>query len=581
MKNFIVLSIVLLMLSGFTSAQNLDEWLTKFEKSDYLSTDDYENSAAYFKKLAENSEYAHYFTFGVSPQGRELAAVIVSKNQNFDPVPLSQRKVPLVMIQNGIHSGEIEGKDACMIMLREILITKEKFNYLDNVDLLIIPIFNVDGHERKSPFNRINQNGPQEMGWRTTSQNYNLNRDFMKADAPEMQALLKLFSDFLPDFYIDTHTTNGADYQYTITYDIQRWQNVYPAASKWISDEYIPFIESEFDKSSYFISPYVGYKKRDVKNGVTYWASSPRFSHGYAVVQNRPGLLIETHMLKPYKDRVFSTQILLEATIKKVGKDSDLLLSINREADEYYSNRSLRHIPLNLTLLDTSFSTMKYKGFKSVRKFSEIAGTEITVYSDIPFEIEVPVYDVFEVKDSALIPLSYYIPKEYEEIVVRLKLHGIEVKELNDNEDREVVVTKFDDVKFPSNPFENRFQPTFTYNEFTETRTLLRGGYLIETNQRTLPVIVHLLEVNAPDSFIKWGFFNHIFERKEYFEVYSMEPIAQQMYKNNKHLRTEFEEKLKDENFAKNLYARLNFFYERSEYFDKKYREYPVYKILR
>lgn len=581
MKKFIALSILLLLISGNPQAQNVDEWSTEFEISDFLSTDDYENSIKYFKKLAENSEYAHYFTFGVSPQGRELAALLLSKNQNFNPIDLNEREVPLVMIQNGIHSGEIEGKDACMIMAREILITKEKINYLDKVDLLIIPIFNVDGHERKSPYNRINQNGPEEMGWRTTAQNYNLNRDFMKADAPEMQALLKLFSDYLPDFYIDTHTTNGADYQYTITYDIQRWQNVYPAASKWISEEYIPYIESEFDKSSYLISPYVGYKKRDVKNGVTYWASSPRFSHGYAVLQNRPGLLIETHMLKPYKDRVISTQLLLEATIEKVGEDSKLLLSINREADKYFSNRSITHLPLSLTLLDTSFYSMPYKGFEPERKFSEIAGTEITVYTDIPFEIDVPVYDVFDVRDSAVIPLAYYIPKEYKEIVDRLELHGIEAKELSKSEDREVVVTKFDDVKFPTNPYEKRFQPTYSYNEITEIRTLAKGGYLVETNQRTLPVIVHLLEVNAPDSFMKWGFFNNIFERKEYFEVYSMEPIAKQMYENDEILRTEFNEKLKDENFAKNIYARLNFFYERSKYFDEKYNEYPVYKILR
>lgn len=582
MKKIIVISFLLLTSFAFqVLAQSDNIWKTKFEETGFVSTDDYESSMAFFKMLAECSEYADIFSFGISPQGRDLNAVIVSKNHNFKPVPLSERNVPLLMIQNGIHSGEIEGKDACMILLREILITKEKFDYLDKVDLLIIPIFNVDGHERKSPFNRINQNGPDEMGWRTTSQNYNLNRDFMKADAPEMRALLKLFNNFLPDFYVDTHTTNGADYQYTITYDIQRWQNVFPKSANWIVNEYIPFIESDFEKSEYLISHYVGFKNRDVKSGITYWASSPRFSHGYAVLQNRPGLLIETHMLKPYKDRVFSTKELLEATIKKVNEDFEELILINREADRYYAERRINFLPLNLSLLDTSFTKTVYKGFEPEKKFSKITDSEITVYSNTPFEIEVPVYDVFEIRDSAEIPQAYYIPKEYEEIVERIKLHGIEVKQIGKNEEREVVVTKFGEIKFSSNPYEGRFTPTYTYEEIIETRTLEKGSFLIETNQRTLPVIVHLLEVNAPDSFMKWGFFNHIFERKEYFEVYSMEPIAQQMYDNDENLRIEFEERLKDENFAKNPYARLNFFYERSEYFDKKYKEYPVYKIMR
>ena len=196
-------------------------WETVFEKSGFVSTADYQQSMDYFQKLADYSEYAELYSFGSSPQGRKLKYLLVTKESNIRFPPGVELFKPTILIINGIHSGEIEGKDASMLLLREILITKEKEYLLDSLNIIVIPIFSVDGHERKSKFNRINQNGPEEMGWRTTAQNLNLNRDWMKADAPEMQAMLKLVNEWDPDFIIDTHTTNGADYQYTVTYSIE------------------------------------------------------------------------------------------------------------------------------------------------------------------------------------------------------------------------------------------------------------------------------------------------------------------------------------------------------------------------
>ena len=187
------------------------EWLTLFEKSKFQKSPSYEDTISYFQKFANKTPYAKLFTIGNSAQGREIKCLVVAGNEEFSPEKAKQSGKAIILIQNGIHSGEIEGKDACMLLLRDMLVTKEKFNLLKNVILLIIPVFNVDGHERVSPFNRPNQNGPLMMGWRTTAQNLNLNRDYMKADAPEMRAWLKLFSAWLPDFIIDNHTTNGAD----------------------------------------------------------------------------------------------------------------------------------------------------------------------------------------------------------------------------------------------------------------------------------------------------------------------------------------------------------------------------------
>src|SRR5690606_39622609 len=232
---------IIFYLICFCCTAAAQDWTTKFERSDFLETARYNESINYFKQLADHSEYAELITFGVSPQGRDLKCIIVSKDKAFTPADAKKTGKPVILLINGIHSGEIEGKDASMILLREILITKEKDKMLDDVILLIVPIFNVDGHERAGKYNRINQNGPVEMGWRTTAQNLNLNRDWMKADAPEMKAMLKLFSAWLPDFFIDSHTTDGADYQYTITYSIETEQDVYEGTSEF-NKKYISYM---------------------------------------------------------------------------------------------------------------------------------------------------------------------------------------------------------------------------------------------------------------------------------------------------------------------------------------------------
>ena len=256
MMKSICLFVILLFSFQVLSQQEDFSWETAFEKSGFISTADYEQTMEYFQNLADNSEFAEFLSFGFSPQGRELKCLLVTNESKTDRQMSAQLGVrelfkPTILIINGIHSGEIEGKDASMILLREILITKEKEYLLDSINIIVVPIFNIDGHERKGKYNRINQNGPKEMGWRTTAQNLNLNRDWMKADAPEMQAMLKLCSRYIPDFIVDTHTTNGADYQYTVTYSVEWSKNIYPQTADWLGKKFAPFLENRLRKKDF------------------------------------------------------------------------------------------------------------------------------------------------------------------------------------------------------------------------------------------------------------------------------------------------------------------------------------------
>ena len=559
------------------------KWKTFFESSNYLSTPSYTETIEYFSRLQKVSPFAKMIKIGETPQGRALFCFVASKNKAFTPGMAKKSGKPILLIQNGIHSGEIEGKDACMLLLREILVTKEKSKLLDDIILMIIPVFNADGHERKSPYNRINQNGPTEMGWRTTAQNYNLNRDYMKADSPEMQAWLKLFSSWLPDMLIDSHTTDGADYQYSITYGLEKDRNLPPLTQKWIRKEFIPFIKDETEKSGFLVAPYVTFKEDNWRKGISDWASPPRFSHGYTAVQNRPGLLIETHMLKPYKERVFATKAMIESVIKLMQKNKDQILEINKKADEYaleFYAKNRNDYPLSFVLTDQSVK-MKYKGIEGKEEDSWITGTKIIRYTGKPFEEEIPYYDICQVKDSVRIPKAYLIPREYKLITERMKLHGIKVEEIKSDKKFIVEKYKFRNIKFGQQLYEGHFQPAYEFEKFKDTVVIPAGSFYISTNQRTIGIIVHLLEPLGQDSFVKWGFFNSIFEQKEYYEEYAMEPIAEKMMRQNPKLKEEFLKKLEsDSKMKESSRRRLDFFYERSPYFDKQLNVYPVLSVI-
>ncbi len=555
------------------------DWSTLFEKSNQQKSPNYHESISYFKKFVDKTPYAKMFPIGDSPEGREINCLVIAGNGEFTPELAKKSGKAIILIQNGIHPGEIEGKDACMLLLREMLVTKEKFNLLKNVILLIIPVFNVDGHERLSPFNRPNQNGPLMMGWRTTSHNLNLNRDYMKADSPEMKAWLKLFSDWLPDFMIDNHTTNGADYQYHITYGLERQINISQFLSSWIKEKFLSHIIKKVEKDGFLTTRYIEFKGEKLTDGLIDYPMLPRFSTGYCAVQNRICLLVETHSLKPFSNRVFSTKSIMTHTIDFINKNHKELISLNKKADNQTINYHFKKgkvLPIDFEDADEP-DTFSFKGFESYEEESEITGSKVVRYTNNPILIDVPIFKKTRIKNAANVPKAYLIPKEFSHLIDILTLHGIKHEVLQSPAQILVERYKFINDDFSSRPYEGKQQVTFNVQTFDEKAKLPEGTFIVRTNQRTLRVIVNLLEPMAPDSFARWGFFNSFFERKEYAEAYVMEPIAKQMLKDDSKLSAEFSAKLdSDENFRNNPLERLDFFYRNSPYFDKAEKVYPI-----
>jgi hypothetical protein len=584
---YLFFSILLLIGCRYLFAQNKFDWITYFEKSEYKGTSGYFETMYYFKKLAENSKYAEIIAVDKSPQKRDLVYLVASKNGNINP---AVREKPLVLIINGIHSGEIEGKDASMILLREILITKEKEYLLDSLNIIVVPIFNVDGHERKSKYNRINQNGPEEMGWRTTAQNLNLNRDWMKADAPEMQVMLDLVNRYLPDFAIDTHTTDGADYQYSVSYSVEWSKNIYHQTGKWLNNSFVSFLENGVEEKGFLVHPYVFLKnwRKGLDDGLIYWSATPRFSTGYFALQNRPSLLIETHMIKPYKERVYSTKAMLETTLDFIYNNATSLISLNKEADEKSIKMYVEgegYLPLSYDRSD-NYQLINFKGYEYYWGASSISGTEKLVYTNEKKDFSVKYYDNIVVTDSVKIPKGYLIPLEWQMLVDKMETeHGIEYKTSKNSPTLKTLVNvekyKFSNVVFAKTSYEGRQRVNFDIEIIKEKITLDRNMIYIPTNQRAVRVVVNLLEPQSADSYVQWGFMNQIFERKEYYEDYVMEKVAEEMLANDPDIKKEFDSKLEnDEEFRNDPRARLDFFYKRSPYFDKQRNVYPILRVV-
>lgn len=578
--------VVLANVNAQSKAVNIPvEWQTTAEKTNYAKTSTYNEAVAYSKKLAAaSSGLVVYKPFGKSGEGRDLPLLIAAEGKTFTPEAARKAGKAVVLIQAGIHAGEIDGKDAGLALLRDIAITKTQRGLLKNVVILFEAIYNVDGHENSNPYMRINQNGPDEMGFRANATNLNLNRDYMKADAPETRAWLGLWNEWSPDVFIDCHVTDGADFQYNVTYEYAHFQEVSPAVKTWMDRHFDGNVVPKVEKEGNLLTHYVEFAGREVTGGIATFIATPRFATGYTPLRDRAGLLIETHVYKPYESRVRGTYDILRYFVDEIGKSKGSLFEANRKADSETIARgrsydASRQFPLRLSVSEKS-TPLNFKGTEYKIDESPISGGRRLVYGTKPLNIIIPRFDDGKVILSVAPPLYYIVPPQYKDVIEVLKLHGVKFDELKAPLTTEVESYMLTEPKWATNSFENRITLSCKQTPVKETRTYAVGSILIPLEQAGANVAIHLLEPNGPDSFVYWGFFNSVFEQKEYGESYQIEKLAIKMLADDPKLKAEFEEKLKDQAFAKNPRARLNFFYERSPYaLNQKVGVYPVGRI--
>ncbi|MBC7909866.1 MAG: M14 family metallopeptidase, partial [Pyrinomonadaceae bacterium] len=524
-------------------------------------------------------------TFGQSGEGRSLPLLVAATGEDFTPEAARKAGKAVVLIQACIHAGEPDGKDAGLALLRDMAITKTRPGLLERVVLLFIPIYNADGHERFHAYTRINQNGPAESGWRGTTTNLNLNRDYMKADTPETRAWLKLWTRWNPDLFLDCHVTDGADFRYNVTYQYEHHDNAPVSIREWMKGAFEGKIIPATEADGNLLSPYPVFRdNRDFPQGINSFIATPRFATGYTPLRNRPGLLIETHMLKDFRSRVKGTYDLLRHALEEVNRDPQSLLRAVRLADEQTvadgrSYNPAQKYPLRLELTDQS-RPFQLKAVESRSELSEVSGAVRVVYGTKPLDLTVPLYDETRTTKSVSTPLFYIVPPQWHDAIEVLKAHGLRLQKLTEPATIEVESYRFSEVKWAASSFEGRVMPSYKTASVREQRIFPAGSVVVPMAQPAARVALHLLEPDAPDSFVAWGFFNAIFEEKEYAEDYVMEKLAREMMAKDENLRREFEQRVaNDPKFAASASERLRFFYMRSPYWDKYLNLYPVGRI--
>jgi len=574
------------LLAQSESFNTRPDWNTTAEATDYRKTSTYDEAIAFSKKLAGASKnLVRYSSIGKSGEGRDIPLLIAADRKTFTPDAARKSGKAVVFIQAGIHAGEIDGKDAGLALLRDIAIARTQSGLLENVVILFIPIYSVDGHENRDAYKRINQNGPDEMGFRANATNLNLNRDYMKADAPETRAWLRFWNEWKPDLFIDCHVTDGADFQYNVTYEYAHFQEVSPHIKNWMDEHFDGKVVPRVEKEGNLLTHYVEFAGREITGGIATFIATPRFATGYTPLRNRPGLLIETHSIKPYKSRVRGTYDILRYTIEEVGRERASLFTANKKADAETIERGKtydpnRQFPLRLSVSDKA-TQISFKGLDYKMEDSQLSGGKRLVYGTKPVDYNIPRFDEGKTTASVAPPLDYIMPPQWRDAIERLEAHGVRFQRLTKSITLEVESYRLTEPKWASASSENRLSVSAKKTVITETRTYPAGSVVVPMDQEVAAVAIHLFEPDSQDSFVAWGFFNSIFEQKEYGESYMIEKIAAEMLAKDPELKRQFEERLKDPEFAKSPFARLRFIYERSPFYTgQKVGIYPVGRII-
>jgi murein tripeptide amidase MpaA len=549
-----------------------DPWVTPSEATSFRTTPRYDETVAYLKRLTAASPNLRMISLGKSAEGRDIWMVIASKERAFTPESLRKTGKPIVLAQAGIHSGEIDGKDAGLMLLRDMTVRGTKRDLLDRANLLFVPIFSVDAHERFSRFNRINQRGPEEMGWRTNARNLNLNRDYMKADTRELQAMIPALDRWLPDLYLDLHVTDGADYQYDITYG---WNGPWahsPAIVGWLDSVYQPAVHAALQRAGHIPGPLI-FTDDPLASGVQEGAADPRLSNGYGDARQIPSILVENHSLKPYDQRVLGTYVLLEQTLRTTSAE----LAGLRRAIESDRARRPEVVPFSWRVPKGDSGMMEVLGIESRKTLSPISGDVRMEWLGRPIKGRAPLMKASEVVTSATRPRAYWIPAAWDEVIRKLDLHGIDYERISAPREVDVVMYRFTNPDFAEQQFEGHVRVTAQAASERRTERFPAGSIRVSTDQPLGTLAVLLLEPASPDSLFQWGFFHSILSPTEYVEAYIMEPMAERMLAEDPALAEEFRKKLEsDAAFRGNPRARLQWFYQRTPFYDERALLYPV-----
>lgn len=598
MQKLLIYLLVSILTVQSTFSQTIS---TKFEESNGTQTPTYFEIIDWWKNLDDKSGKVKMLTMGMTDAGYPLHLIVVSNNGDYNFDNIRKKNKRIILINNGIHPGEPDGVDASMLLVRDIVFSergkpspprsgelssfssKEKGMGLpDNIVLVIIPIYNIGGCLNRSADFRVDQNGPEEFGFRGNSQNLDLNRDFIKCDSKDARAFTEIFHLTDPDVFIDNHVSNGADYQHIITLLTTQHNKLGGVMGEFLNNQFEPALYKSMKGKGFDLIPYVNSFGDTPENGWPEFWDTPRYGSGYAALWHTFSFVPETHMLKSYAQRVKATYALMQSFIEFTAKNSETIKRLRNQTKK--SVQSAIEFPISWSLDKSQFKEVLYKGFEAGRKPSEISGLPRLYYDRTkPFEKMVKIFNYFPVKNSITKPKAYIIPQGWWKVIDLLKLNQVMMTQLKKDTVIEVEVYKIDDYKTLARQYEmHHLNSDVKIITSLQSVNFKKGDWYIPMNQEANRFLIETLEPQAEDSYFAWNYFDAILGQKEGYSAYAFEDIAAEYLKNNPGIKLKLDQKrASDSTFAKDGRSQLNFIYQNSKWYEPAHMRYPVYRLIK
>ncbi len=580
MKKLTLLFLAICFVACKQESANDKDFTTLFETSNGTETPEYKDVIAYYKDLASAYSEISLFEVGETDSGNPLHLVVFNADGKTRLNEIKDSPKNRVLVNNGIHPGESDGIDASMMLLRDIVQNDSLKQLYKNTLINVIPVYNIGGALNRNSHTRANQNGPKEYGFRGNTQNYDLNRDFIKQDTKNAAAFAEIFHTVNPDVFIDNHVSNGADYQYAITHLFTQHNKLGGALGKFIETQMRPALETSLIVKKIPITPYVNVWGSTPDKGWSQFFDSPRYSTGYTTLFNTLGMMVETHMLKPYKIRVEQTYELMLSMLDFTEERSTDIKGLRKNAVKSILAKETYPITYEINRKKEP-SLLQFRGYKGEMIDSKVTtGKRLFYDRNQPYIEAVDYYNQYKAKKEVTIPKAYVLKSGWNRVIDRLENNKIEFTRFKKDTAITVETYHIDDFK-TRNAYEGHYLHYNTSVKVdTVSVTFSKGDLYIPTQQDGVRYIIETLEPEATDSFFNWNFFDTVLQQKEGYSSYVFEDIAEQFLKDNPEVKKEFEDKLKsDERFAKNPRAQLNFIYKKSPHYEKAHRLLPIFRV--
>lgn len=544
------------------------------------TTPDYKELIHYYRNLAANHQEVEWYDMGISDAGLPIYCCLINGAGDSLRSFQKARSATTILINNGIHPGEPDGINACHDWIEAWIKNGKPVDKLPVI--AIIPVYNVGGMLNRNSSSRANQNGPEAYGFRGNAANLDLNRDFIKMDSKNAETFVRLFQALDPDVFLDTHVSNGADYTYTLTLIHSIKERLNPAMNRFMERIYFPELKQFSKQTGWEWAPYVETYKQTPDSGLVGFDDLPRYAQGYARLFHTISITVETHMLKPFPQRVKATQDYLSFMIDWTKRYSKEIEAARVQSKK--ESQKMQVYPYNLEMLETPDSIW-FRGYEASYPISEVTGQKRLKYlREKPYYKQIPYYNRFLARDSVTIPAAYFIPVDAREIIKRLQWNGVVMQRLERDTVIIAATQRVQNFKSGSKPYEGHYLHTATVvREVTDTITVLSGGYLVPVDQERKDFVVSVMEAVMEDSYFAWNFTDSYIQEKEYFSAYVFEDVAAELLRTNPELKTEFEQmKREDAAFASDTWAQLYFIYQHSPNFETHtFNRLPIYKLYR